>query len=67
MLFFFHKMGAKKVGVDDYLLTHSIEELQKLIEPLQTVVEAKINEVFVPGFILRDGTVGEMVIDAINR
>jgi Domain of unknown function (DUF3854) len=55
--------GVNKVGVDDYLLTHSIEELQKLIEPLQTIIEAKINEVFVPGFILRDGTIGEVVID----
>ena len=59
--------GAKKVGVDDYLLTHPIEDLQKLIQPLQTVVEAKIEEVFVPGFILRDGTAGEMIIDPLTN
>ncbi|MFC2044932.1 DUF3854 domain-containing protein, partial [Chloroflexota bacterium] len=58
--------GTNKVGVDDYLLTHSVEELQMIVEPLEATVEAKVNEVCVPGFILRDGTVGEMVIDALT-
>ena len=58
--------GTNKMGVDDYLLTHSVEELQMLVEPLEATVEAKVNEVCVPGFILRDGTVGEMVIDAFT-
>ena len=56
--------GTNKVGVDDYLLTHSVEELQMLVEPLEATVESKVNEVCAPGFILRSGTVGEMVIDA---
>jgi hypothetical protein len=58
--------GTNKVGVDDYLLTHSVEELQMLVEPLEAIVEAKVNEVCIPGFILRDGTVGEMVIDTFT-
>jgi len=58
--------GAAKVGVDDFLLTHSLEELQSLVEPLETMAETKANEVFSPGFILRDGTIGEMIIDAFT-
>jgi len=58
--------GTNKVGVDDYLITHSVEELQMLVEPLEATVEAKVNEVCSPGFILRDGTVAEMVIDAFT-
>ena len=63
---FFPQEGANKVGVDDYLITHPIEELQALVEPLETTVEVKVNEVCVPGFILRDGTAGEMVIDTLT-
>lgn len=58
--------GTNKVGVDDYLLTHSVEELQMLVQPLEAAVESKVNEVRVPGVILRDGTVAEMVIDALS-
>jgi len=59
--------GKNKVGVDDYLLNHSVEELQKLIQPLQTIIETKINEVYSPGFILRDGTAAEMIIDPLTN
>lgn len=58
--------GTNKVGVDDYLITHSVEELQMLVEPLEATVKSRVNEVCVPGIILRDGTVGEMVIDALT-
>lgn len=55
-----------KIGVDDFLLTHSLEELLSLVEPLENAVDVKVNEVYVPGFFLRDGTIGEMMIDGIT-
>ncbi|MDR9459927.1 MAG: DUF3854 domain-containing protein, partial [Dehalococcoidia bacterium] len=58
------QQGTEKVGVDDFLLTHSVEELQALAVPLEATNEVKPNELYCPGFILQDGTIGEMIIDA---
>ena len=53
--------GDKKVSIDDYLLTQSLEEAQKLATELGDE-EIKSNERSVSGFALSDGTVGEMVV-----
>ena len=53
--------GVAKVGIDDYLLQHSVEEALKLA----TEFEASGNqgvERSVCGFVLPDGTIGEMVV-----
>ncbi len=51
----------KKVGIDDYLLHHSLQEAEKLASDFKNE-EFEPKERPVPGFILRDGTIGEMVI-----
>jgi hypothetical protein len=56
------QVGDAKVGIDDYLLEHSLEDAVKLaVEPV-TKVGNNEHELPVPGFVLNDGTVGEMVI-----
>ena len=53
--------GEKKVGIDDYLLSHPLEEARALAsEPEHG--EDKSKERSVSGFILSDGTIGEMVV-----
>jgi len=53
--------GSQKVGIDDYLLEHSLDEAQKLAADFKLeVIEDK--ERFVSGFVLPDGTIGEMVV-----
>lgn len=54
--------GGEKTGIDDYLLKHSLEDVQKLAREITK--ENQEQEIPVPGFILRDGTVGEMVVSS---
>jgi len=54
--------GIQKVGIDDFLLEHSIGDAEKLAADLKTE-ENEDRERFVSGFVLNDGTVGEMVVD----
>jgi len=59
--------GDRKVGIDDYLLGHSLEDARQLAGELDGE-ESRIIERSVSGFILPDGTVGEMVVsDAGER
>jgi hypothetical protein len=59
--------GDRKVGIDDYLLKHSLEDVQKLAGELDGE-ESRTIERSVSGFILPDGTVGEMIVsDAGER
>jgi len=53
--------GEQKVGIDDYLLEHSLEDALKLATDLQPP-QGQRAERSVSGFILSDGTVGEMVV-----
>jgi hypothetical protein len=53
--------GPHKVGIDDYLLNHSLEEVEGLAEELEGDEEGAERSTL--GFILPDGTVGEMVVD----
>jgi hypothetical protein len=53
--------GNQKVGIDDYLLGHSLEEAQKLAADFR-VEDIESRERFVPGFVLHDGTIGELVV-----
>ncbi|MBA2084655.1 hypothetical protein DMTZ50_0460 [Dehalococcoides mccartyi] len=53
--------GNQKVGIDDYLLSHSLEEARKLATDFKSD-DAQSRERFVPGFVLHDGTIGEMVV-----
>ncbi|MDD4859750.1 MAG: DUF3854 domain-containing protein, partial [Dehalococcoidales bacterium] len=53
--------GNKKVGIDDYLLNHSLEDARKLATDFKRD-DTESRERFVPGFVLYDGTIGEMVV-----
>jgi len=53
--------GDKKVGIDDYLLSHSLEEANALASEMEHE-ELESRERSVSGFVLADGTVGEMVV-----
>jgi hypothetical protein len=56
------QQGESKTGIDDYLLEHSLEDAEKLAQ--EASGEEKRNvERAVSGFILPDGTVGEMIVD----
>ncbi len=55
--------GQSKTGIDDYLLEHSLEEAEKLAGSFVIEEDIHDRERFVPGFVLRDGTVGELVVD----
>ncbi|MEL7562566.1 DUF3854 domain-containing protein [Dehalogenimonas sp. 4OHTPN] len=57
--------GQAKTGIDDYLLKHSLAEAEALVGEFRLEEEDK--ERYVAGFILRDGTVGEMVVDDEDR
>jgi len=54
--------GDAKVGIDDYLLGHFLENAVKLAVELAADGENKEHQLPVPGFVLNDGTVGEMMI-----
>jgi len=55
--------GESKTGIDDFLLKHSLEEAEKLADNFVAQEDIQNRERFVPGFVLRDGTVGELVVD----
>lgn len=52
--------GNQKVGIDDYLLNHSLEDARKLATDFK--IEDDTKERLVPGFVLHDGTIGELVV-----
>jgi hypothetical protein len=54
--------GSHKVGIDDFLLEHSVGDAEKMAADLKPE-ESEDRERFVSGFVLNDGTVGEMVVD----
>jgi len=54
--------GDTKAGIDDYLLEHSIEDASKMAVEVVTDGVIQERELPVPGFVLGNGTVGEMVI-----
>lgn len=58
--------GEAKVGIDDFLLSHTIEAAEKLAADPQFQLPED-NERPVPGFVLSDGTVGEMVVAGDDR
>ena len=53
--------NGQKVGIDDYLLKHPLEEAQKLATDFK-IEEQEDKELFVSGFVLHDGTIGELVV-----
>ena len=53
--------GVEKVGIDDYLLEHSLEDALKLAGEFD-IPQSPRPERSVSGFVLPDGTVGEMVV-----
>jgi len=55
--------GQGKTGIDDYLLRYSLEEAEKLAGHF-TLEETEDKNRFVSGFVLSDGTVGEMVVSS---
>jgi hypothetical protein len=52
----------QKVGIDDYLLEHSLGEAEKLASDFRLEAEED-RERFVSGFVLPDGVVGELVVN----
>jgi hypothetical protein len=54
--------GIQKVGIDDFLLEHPLGDAEKLAADLKPE-ENEDREQFVSGFVLNDGTIGEMVVD----
>ena len=56
------QQGEKKTGIDDYLLEHSLEDAEKLAQEI-SLEERKNLERSALGFVLPDGTIGEMVVD----
>jgi hypothetical protein len=52
--------GNQKVGIDDYLLNHSLEDARKLATDFKLDDESK--ERLVPGFVLHDGTIVRLVV-----
>ena len=53
--------GQSKTGIDDYLLRYSLEDAEKLAGNFK-LEKTEDKERFVSGFVLPDGTVGEMVV-----
>ena len=53
--------GSQKTGIDDYLIKHTLEDAQKLATDFK-IEEPEDKERFVSGFILPDGTIGELVV-----
>lgn len=58
--------GQNKTGIDDYLLRHSLGEAQKLAADFKPE-ETGGRERYVSGFVLEDGTIGELVVDGDER
>jgi hypothetical protein len=55
--------GQNKTGIDDYLLRYSIEDAERLVGEFKLEQPEDKNR-FVSGFVLPDGTVGEMVVSS---
>jgi len=53
--------GQSKTGIDDYLLRYSLQDAERLAGNFR-IEEAEDKNRFVSGFVLPDGTVGEMVV-----
>lgn len=53
--------GQSKTGIDDYLLRYSLQDAEKLAGNFK-LEETEDKNRFVSGFVLPDGTVGEMVV-----
>jgi len=62
------QQGENKVGIDDYLLTHTVEDAIKLALELERMDDAEGAKRQVPGFVLpNEGVVGELVVDEDAR
>lgn len=57
-----HQEGTAKVGIDDYLRHHSLDEAIKLATAFSPAAIAEEKEHSVPGFVLGNGIIGEMVV-----
>lgn len=55
--------GQNKTGIDDYLLRYSLQDAEKLAGDF-SIEETQDKNRFVSGFVLSDGTVGEMVVSS---
>ncbi len=58
--------GQSKTGIDDYLLRHSLSDAERLAVDFKPEDEEE-RQRRVCGFILEEGTVGEMVVDNDER
>jgi hypothetical protein len=55
--------GQSKTGIDDYLLRYSLQDAERLAGEFR-LEEMEDKNRFVSGFVLPDGTVGEMVVSS---
>ncbi|MFC1874627.1 DUF3854 domain-containing protein [Chloroflexota bacterium] len=55
--------GQSKTGIDDYLLRHSLQDAERLAGNFK-LEETEDKNRFVSGFVLPDGTIGEMVVSS---
>jgi len=55
--------GQSKTGIDDYLLRYSLQDAERLAGNFK-LEETEDKNRFVSGFVLPDGTVGEMVVSS---
>jgi len=58
--------GQDKTGIDDYLLRYSLHDAERLAGDFKPE-EKEDRERYVSGFVLPDGTIGEMVVDNDER
>jgi len=58
--------GQDKTGIDDYLLRYNLQDAERLAGDFKPE-EKEDRERYVSGFILPDGTVGEMVVSDDER
>jgi len=58
--------GQNKTGIDDYLLRYNLQDAERLAGDFKPE-EKEEKERYVSGFILPDGTVGEMVVGDDER
>ncbi|MBN2238673.1 MAG: DUF3854 domain-containing protein [Dehalococcoidales bacterium] len=55
--------GQSKTGIDDYLLRYSLEDAEKLVINFK-FEDPEDKTRYVSGFVLHDGTVGEMIVNS---
>jgi len=58
--------GQDKTGIDDYLLRYNLQDAERLAGEFKPE-EKEDRERYVSGFVLPDGTIGEMVVDGDER